>query len=28
MNTVKSQPFANGWLLGSLVFDKILKKKG
>jgi len=28
MNTVKSQPFANGWLLGSLVFDKIFKKKG
>jgi hypothetical protein len=28
MNTAKSQPFANGWLLGSLVFDKIFKKKG
>jgi len=28
MDTVKSQPFANGWLLGSLVFEKIFKKKG
>ena len=24
----KSQPVANGWLLGSLVFEKIFKKKG
>ena len=24
----KSQPVANGWLLGSLVFEKMFKKKG